>query len=497
MESSRSIVLQNALSRAIGLGSTGISDSLLRKENNLTRLRVELLQRMNDQNLQQLVRDSLNEKLLLNDNQKVDLQEELKRANPNYFATRYETLPTVRELRKLLTERNSVYLEYMWSDQAIYELMISPDTVRLKSIPETNKFSKAFSGFIDEFHRDPEGAFGKDRYKNFCSNSSVIYNFLLKDLLNGIDPGAHLIISADGSLATFPFDALITHIPEGDEVNYHLPYLLLEHPISYAYSAGVLLRQSAHEREGKKLLAFGYAGTGSSRQNRSGLVNLPGTEKEILAIKEVMKNHVNKYELRGEASESFFKQQAHDFDIVHLAVHGEGDTLNALNSRLIFRTEQDSVEDGSLYAHELYDLNLSKLDLVVLSACESGVGKQQTGEGVMSIARGFAYAGCPSLVISLWKIDDRTSAQVMKGFYNYLSNGNQLDASLAKAKADYIKGASEFNSHPFYWAAFLQVGDVRELDIKKPNWWGWVFGVMVGLIIMLLFFLSRKKKARP
>jgi len=124
----------------------------------------------------------------------------------------------------------------------------------------------------------------------------------------------------------------------------------------------------------------------------------------------------------------------------------------------------------------------------VLSACESGVGKQQAGEGVMSIARGFSYAGCPSLVISLWKIDDGTSAQVMKGFYNYLSDGAPLDISLARAKEDYIKSASEFNSHPFYWAAFLQVGDVRELDIRKPNWWGWVFRLVGGGVIIFLFF---------
>jgi len=480
MESSRAIVLENALSRAAAFGSAGISDSLLQLENRFIRLRAGLLQRMSDPNLKQSIRDSLNEELLITNNHEVDLQEELKKTNPNYFLVRYETLPTINEVKKLLQEQNSVYLEYMWSDSSIYTLMISRDTTRIKSIPITTKFNKAISGFISEFSADPQGAIGKDRYINFCSNSSALYSYLLKDLLEVVNPSAHLIISADGRLSTIPFEALITHPPEGDEVNYHLPYFVLEHPISYAYSGGVLLKQSAHPRKGKKLLAFGYAGASPSRASRSGLSNLPGTEKEILAIKEVMKNHVNQYELEGEASESFFKQQVADFDIVHLAVHGEGDTLNALNSRLIFRSEKDSVEDGSLYAHELYDLNLNKLDLAVLSACESGVGKLQTGEGVMSIARGFAYAGCPSLVISLWKIDDRTSAQVMKGFYNYLSIGEPLDISLAKAKADYINNASEFNAHPFYWAAFLQVGNVSKLDIKKPNVWSWVLGLAIG-----------------
>ena len=488
MESSRSIVLQNALNRAVAFGSPGISDSLLKKENSFIRVRAELLQKMNDPNLRQSFRDSLNEDLRLTNNREVDLQGELKKVNPNYFSVRYATLPTIQEVRKLLAKKNSVYLEYMWGDSMIYVLMIRPDTIKMNSIPVTVKFHKAFNGFIKEFHADPEGAIGLDQYKNFCKNSSALYDHLLKGLLEEIEPNAHLIISADGPLATIPFDALITHNPEGNEVNYHLPYLVLEHAISYAYSAGVLLKQSARAREGKKLLAFGYAGGGPARATRSGLTNLPGTEMEVLAIKDVMKNHVNQYKLQGEASESFFKQKVSDFDIVHLAVHGEGDTLNSLNSRLIFRSEKDTLDDGSLYAHELYDLNLEKLDLAVLSACESGVGKQQNGEGVMSIARGFAYAGCPSLIISLWKINDRTSAQVMKGFYNYLSNGEALDESLARAKADYIRGAGEFNSHPFYWAAFLQVGDARELDMKKPNGWRWVLGLVVGGAVIFFFF---------
>jgi CHAT domain-containing protein len=240
-----------------------------------------------------------------------------------------------------------------------------------------------------------------------------------------------------------------------------------------------------HEREGRKILAMGYAGKGTSRVNRDGLNNLPGTEKEIMAIKEVMKNHVNLYYTEEGTTETNFKSQAKDFDVVHLAVHGQSDTLNAINSKLIFRTDKDSTEDGQLYAHELYTLDLSHLDLAVLSACESGIGKQQKGEGVMSIARGFAYAGCPSLVISLWKIDDRTTAQLMNKFYKYVSEGNALDISIANAKLDYIRGANEFNSHPFYWAAFLQVGNSEKLDIKKPNWWGWALAA-IGLLLTVV-----------
>ena len=99
----------------------------------------------------------------------------------------------------------------------------------------------------------------------------------------------------------------------------------------------------------------------------------------------------------------------------------------------------------------------------------------------MSIARGFAYAGCPSAVISLWKIDDHTSAQVMGDFYKHLSNGENIDRALAKAKADYLASVSEFNSHPAYWAAFLQVGDTRAIDVNRYDW-----KTVAGILVILL-----------
>jgi CHAT domain-containing protein len=324
----------------------------------------------------------------------------------------------------------------------------------------------------------------------------LLYQSLVKDFITHVKTGTRLLISADGPLLSLPFETLITQVPNDSEVNYHLPYLIAERNVDYVFSAGVLLKQMKRKREGEKLLALGYAGSGGSRENRTGLNNLPGTEREVMSIKNVMKNHVNKYFLEGGASEATFKQQASGFDIVHLAVHGEADTTNAMNSRLVFRSEQDSVEDGSLYAHELYEIDLSTLDLAVLSACESGVGKHQVGEGTMSIARGFAYAGCPSLVISLWKIDDKTSANIMEKFYTHLAKGEPIDLALAKSKVEYMAGAKEFNSHPYYWAAFLPVGNPLALDTPKPNWWGWVCGCVVtgGLISWWLSSYHRKRQ---
>jgi CHAT domain-containing protein len=225
---------------------------------------------------------------------------------------------------------------------------------------------------------------------------------------------------------------------------------------------------------------------------------LPGTEREILEIKDVMKNSVNRYLLEDRATESAFRRDASNYNIIHLAMHGIADTLDALNSRLVFRRSAEETEDGVLYAHELYDMDMRKLDLAVLSACETGMGKVQKGEGVMSIARGFAYAGCPSLVISLWKIDDLSASHIMGDFYRNLSSGQEIDVSLTNAKADYRRASNEFNSHPSYWAAFLSVGDIRPIrkDRIDLKFWGTTIAGILLLAFGILVLIRARAKTK-
>ncbi|MEK6780523.1 MAG: CHAT domain-containing tetratricopeptide repeat protein [Bacteroidota bacterium] len=496
IERSRSVLLESALNRARMYDTIG--GDKVRRENELLKQRSEILRQLSWTTLTDGKSDSLSEALLLVNNSFSELQKELERENPNYFNVRYDRKKVnMDDIQRLLKDRNSHFAQFLWSTEKIYLLAISPTEIATKIIIQNDSFKTALTDFVVQVNIKPEESIKQENFNRFIQSSFSLYRTLVGDVFSKhstLRENGNLIISADGQLATFPFEALITALPRSNEVNYQLPYLIEQCPVSYAYSSGIFLRQSKHDRVGSKLLALGFAGEGSVRSHRNGLVNLPGTEKEINSIRQVMKNNTNKYYLLGEASEAMFKKQVTDFDIVHLAMHGMADSSNVLESKLIFRTELDTIEDGSLYAHELYSLNLNKLDLAVLSACESGIGKQQAGEGVMSIARGFAYAGCPSLIISLWKIDDRTSAQVMGDFYRHLSYGEEINKALTNAKTDYIAGASEFNSHPAYWAAFLQVGDTRAIDMKGPNFTFWLIALIIliaGLAIAIRIF--RKK----
>jgi CHAT domain-containing protein len=233
--------------------------------------------------------------------------------------------------------------------------------------------------------------------------------------------------------------------------------------------------------------AFGY---GNHSEQKNSLSDLPGSISEIQAIRERFQGDDNSFYTDQLASESTFRQQAGNCDILHLAVHGLADTLNTLESHLVFRSDADTVEDGRLYAHELYDLDIKNIDLVVLSGCESGLGKRQPGEGVMSIARGFAYAGCPTIVMSLWRIQDQSSAIVVSHFYDNLSAGMKIDKALTSAKEQYLSEANELSSHPSNWAALIQLGDNRALKIDHDFRW-WLY-LAAGLAGIFLFYVIRR-----
>lgn len=473
MEQSRSVLLESTLNKAKEYDTIHGSRRFRDKVNNMVGQRSEILRQLSLADLPQSTSDSLGEALLSLNDSFSELQKTTGPISASYLnGLDNQKVVGTQEMQSLLKKRNSILFEFLWSNEKIFELVISSDKIETKVVVQTDSFKQAFENFVILLQAPPSEAIKQENFDRFSKGAFVLYRDLIGDFLPKnpkSTEGVNLIFSANGPLATIPFEALITQLPGGNDVNYRLPYLVQRFPISYAYSSSILVKQSKPARIGNKLLALGFAGNGDSGVERNGLNSLPGTEREIRSIMAVMKNNTNKYYLENEASEAAFKSQVADFDIVHLAIHGLADSTNALNSKLVFRSEFDTTEDSNLYAHELYNLNLDKLDLAVLSACESGIGKVQEGEGVMSIARGFAAAGCPSLVISLWKINDGTSAQVMGDFYKHLSYGEDINKALANAKKDYMANASEFNSHPAYWAAFMQVGDTRAIDIKVPE----------------------------
>jgi CHAT domain-containing protein len=260
-----------------------------------------------------------------------------------------------------------------------------------------------------------------------------------------------VFIVPDGILNLLPFQALLLTVPSGEgSVDYRqLDYVVRHTSVSYSYDAASFFAPPAERSHRGNLLAYGWSdGTEQPLPEAGGL---PGAHHELEAIADIMDGTFVAGKAAGKRS---FLEQAPDYAMLHLAMHGKADAQDIYNCYLQF-------QDEKLYAHELYSLRL-KADLTVLSACETGYGKSFQAEGVYSVARGFFQAGARNVVMSLWRIDDGTTASLMQKFYSGLGQ-ETIGAALALAQREYLQEADQYTAHPAYWAGMVSWGDTHKI----------------------------------
>jgi CHAT domain-containing protein len=163
-------------------------------------------------------------------------------------------------------------------------------------------------------------------------------------------------------------------------------------------------------------------------------------------------------------------------------------------SKLVFSPNIDKKEDGLLNTYELFNMNLHA-ELAILSACNTGSGKLQAGEGILSIARGFFYAGVPSVVMTLWSVEDNSSSELMELFYKHLTEGLPKDEALRRAKLDYLKQSDQLTAFPYFWAGYVNIGDNSPLEISKNKYLSYI--MLASALVLLLasfYFIKHKRK---
>jgi CHAT domain-containing protein len=199
----------------------------------------------------------------------------------------------------------------------------------------------------------------------------------------------------------------------------------------------------------------------------------------------------------GDATERGFRELAARYGILHLGTHAEMNATSPMYSRLVLSKDGSGVDpdaDGYLHAYEIYELDL-RAQLAVLTACETGAGRQDDGEGVRSLGYSFAYAGCPSLVMSLWSIDEKVSAEIIERFYAHLADGMPKHEALRQAKLDHLATASDELAMPYYWAGMVLVGDVAPLEQRGTRLKYWHWG-LIGMAAIAVLFWWRRRKTR-
>ena len=197
-----------------------------------------------------------------------------------------------------------------------------------------------------------------------------------------------------------------------------------------------------------KFLAFANPATDKKK--------LPFAESEVQAIESLFPN---KDVFNGaDATKTRATALSGDFNVIHFACHGEFNDMQPLQSGLLLAKWGE--DDGVLRVPDVFGLNLQKANLVTLSACETALSKVRGGEDWAGMSRGFIYAGTPTILATLWSVDDKSTAILMKNFYtNWLQKGMTKPAALRQAQLD-IKAMPEY-SHPYYWAPFVMIGDWR------------------------------------
>jgi len=194
------------------------------------------------------------------------------------------------------------------------------------------------------------------------------------------------------------------------------------------------------------------------------LTPLPGTREEVEGIARLFGKSATK-RLGAAATEAAAKRESPQADIVHFACHGWLDGQMGMNSGLALSQpealgwEAKGDDDGLLQAWEIFGQVKLKAELVVLSACQTGLGERMRGEGLIGMTRALQYAGARSVVASLWKIPDESTGQLMVEFYRQWRGGKSKDEALRQAQLKVMKDGK--HSHPFYWAAFVLVGEWR------------------------------------
>jgi CHAT domain-containing protein len=146
-----------------------------------------------------------------------------------------------------------------------------------------------------------------------------------------------------------------------------------------------------------------------------------------------------------------------------------------------------------LTAAEIFDLKLNA-DMVVLSACQTAIGSLYRGEGIMSLARSFRYAGARTIVASLWNVDDAQTPTLMQFFYENLNHGATKAAALTLAKRQYLSITAHDKAHPFYWAGFMMIGDEGALKTVSNGIW-WVLVGILGVLVVGYFVVKRYRNA--
>jgi CHAT domain-containing protein len=289
---------------------------------------------------------------------------------------------------------------------------------------------------------------------------------------DAIQKNKNVIVIPDGLLNFIPFETLLSSKTNTTSFS-EMPFVVKNQNIVYNSSINFYITKRETSKNNNLLGVFPVF------ENTKKQLTYSINEAQVIEDEMTSKLFMNR-----DATKTNFIKNANDYDILHLSTHASsGDFVKPANIDFY---------DDTLFLNELYSLDL-KAKLVVLSACETGIGKLYKGEGAMSIARGFQYSGAKNLLFSLWQINDLSTSQIMQSFYKSYSSNQSAYISNQQSKLDYLQNdaISNIKKSPYYWGAFVYYG-----ELVKPNQGNQLFYMITGIFLLLItvFLLLKLKR---
>jgi len=397
--------------------------------------------------------------------------------HPGYYELNYRPLPlSSNEVRPLL-QKDHILVEYLLQKDAkkLLTFVLQKDSgLQLFESPlpaDINQITTAYYKLLRSYQLNRG-----DKKRKFIQLSHKLYQLLIEPIKGQLKGKKKLTIIGEAFTHYIPFETLLSS-PEGKSFP-EMDFLVKEYEISYHYSAGLW---AASQRQDRKY-EYDFIGfapvfdisspnenaaqqaldtTMRSVDKTGAYTPLQYSEKEVKQIADLLiqqNQQAMKVLLREQATEANLKSALEQqYRYIHLASHSFSNLRHPnLSGIACLPTPQEEIENGILFSGEIYNMRIQS-ELLVLSSCESGVGKIISGDGMLGLNRSFVAAGVPNVVFSLWKVFDRFGSEMMVEFYReILEKGESYASALRKAKLKFL--AKKNSASPEFWGAYLLIG---------------------------------------
>ncbi|MET1258268.1 CHAT domain-containing protein [Flagellimonas sp. DF-77] len=400
-----------------------------------------------------------------------NINERIRNENPEV----HNIIKTPFSFETLDLHENERIFKFAKAGDELFKIVISKNAIDVSNLLGYDSIANEVTEFLD-------GLKSRKEIDDLQKASQSLYQKLIGDEVLT----ASTIISSDGVLRYLPFELLVDNNGK---------YLVQQTATAYIYGLAHLnLKEEPTEKASRTVFfAPSYSAFQPSSQElavRGEPYDLKGAQDEIKEINTFIKGTIYKGK---DASRQTFLNLPKDYSVLHMAGHAFLNEQDAQLSNLVF---SDDKEDNRLYISEIYGMK-SNADLVVLSACNTGVGGYGSGESVTSLSQAFMYSGVPSTVSSLWSAPDQSTKEIMISFYEHLNKGATKSVALQKAKVAYLERTSNTRlKHPYYWSGFVLYGSDAPLSFAKP-WYAkpWTWVVLGIVIVLIITYVLRRRKA--